>query len=59
MGRLNEKLDQMKTEYELILNANQKYVDGLCKKLANFQALPKNLVGLATLPVSELLYYVS
>ena len=30
---LNERLDRMKTKYELILNQNQKYIDELLRKL--------------------------
>ena len=49
----------MKTEYELILNANQKYLDGLQSKLAVFKALPRDLIGLANCEAEELFDYVS
>ena len=49
----------MKTEYDLILNANQKYLDTLTRKLATFQALPKDQLGLAACKPSELFDYVS
>jgi hypothetical protein len=34
-------------------------LDSLCQKLATFQALPKDLAGLAACQPSELLEYVS
>ena len=59
LRRMNERLDEVKTKYELTLNKNQTYIDQLRRKLAVFDELPRDQQFLAAMSLEELLQVVA